>query len=65
MNRNSKTAEARADLGLARRESQRPQIPHSGVKALPGDASAERLLGGPKWSDVSLLMGLCAAIPLG
>jgi hypothetical protein len=63
MNRNSKIAEARAELSLAQI---RPQISHSGSQGdLPDYTSAERLLGGQKWSDVSLLIGLFAGIHLG
>lgn len=41
MNRNSKTAEARADLSLAWRRARDHRFLILEVEALPGDASAE------------------------
>lgn len=58
--------QARAELGPAQVRDKRPHLPHSGSQGdLPDYTSAERLLGGQKWSDVSLLIGLFAGIHLG
>ena len=61
MDRNSKIAEARAELSLAQIRDR----DHRSQGDLLDHTTAERHHGGQKWSDVSLLIGLFAGIHLG